>query len=153
MLKKEFRGIAIADYFIKKCLERNITVTNMAILKMIYFAHGLAYAKLHRKLIKDPFYAWEWGPVERHTYDTFKKYGGNSISKTSGKSDCDIEEIEADTQLKQFLDALLPLASINPFTLSQKSHEKGGPWDVTSPYSEINDELIEVFFSASYGRQ
>lgn len=32
---------------------------------MIYFAHGLAYPTLHRKLIKDPFYAWGWGPVEK----------------------------------------------------------------------------------------
>lgn len=65
---KGYSGLAIADYFIKKCLENGTPITNMSVLKMIYFAHGLAYPTLHRKLIKDPFYAWGWGPVEKkHT--------------------------------------------------------------------------------------
>lgn len=149
---KSYRGIAIADYFIKRCIETNVPVTNMAILKMIYFAHGLAYAKLNRKLIRDPFYAWEWGPVERHTYDKFKKYGGNAIIAPSGETDSELRYIEDDSELKKFLDALLPLASINPFILSKKSHEEGGPWAVTTPYMKINDKLIEVFFSARYGK-
>ncbi len=150
---KEYRGVAIADYFVKKCLEANIPVTNMAILKMIYFAHGMAYAKLNRKLIKEPFYAWEWGPVEKHTYDTFKKYGGNPISKISGGTELELRDIEEDVKLKKLLDALLPLASISPFTLSSKTHEEGGPWAVTTPYMIINDKIIEVFFTARYGRK
>lgn len=149
---KEYRGLAIADYFIKKCLESNIQVTNMAILKMIYFAHGLAYAKINRKLIKDPFYAWEWGPVERKTYDTFKKYGSGNITSPSGNTREEVHEIEKDTDVKALLDALVPLASVNPFVLSEKSHEPGGPWDATTPYSVIDDKLIKVFFSAKYGR-
>lgn len=71
---QKYKGLSIADYFVKKCIEQNIPVTNMSILNMIYFAHGFSYAIRHESLIKDPFLAWQWGPVERNTYNCFKKY-------------------------------------------------------------------------------
>lgn len=150
---KGYSGLAIADYFVKKCIDNNIPITNMSILKMIYFAHGLAYPTLNRKLIKDPFYAWGWGPVEKNTYDSFKKYAANPIRSTSGETDKEIKEIEQDKELTTFLDSLLPLAKIDPFKLSEKSHEKGGPWDVTSPYDVIDDKSIQTFFYGRYGRK
>lgn len=44
------------------------------------------------------------------------------------------------------MDSLLSLAKIDPFKLSDKSHEAGGPWDVTSPYDVIDDKNIQTFF-------
>lgn len=142
-----YSGLAIADYFIKKCLDAEIPVTNMAILKMIYFAHGLAYPQLGCKLIKDPFYKWPWGPVEVHTYEEFKKFGSRRITSVSGKTD--IEQIRQQPVLTAFLDSLIPLAKISPFVLSEKSHAKGGPWDVARFFDAIDDKTIETFF---YGR-
>lgn len=148
-----YSGLAIADYFVKKCLDNNIPVTNMSILKMIYFAHGLAYPTLHRKLIKDPFYAWGWGPVEKNTYDCFKRYVANPIRRISGETDKELKSIESDNELTKFLDSLLPLAKVNPFRLSEKSHEPGAPWDVTTPYDIIDDKVIQVYFNARYGKK
>lgn len=150
---KGYSGLAIADYFIKKCLAKGEPITNMSVLKMIYFAHGLAYPTLHQKLIKDPFYAWGWGPVEKKTYDTFKCYIANPITSPSGKTDNELERIENDSKLTSFLDSLLPLAKINPFKLSEKSHEEGAPWAVTQPYDAIDDKIIEVYFNAKYGKK
>jgi len=150
---KIYSGLAIADYFIKKCLENSTPVTNMSILKMIYFAHGLAYPSLNRKLIKDPFYAWTWGPVERNTYDQFKKYGAQPIREVSGKTNRELAHIEQDEDLKSFLDGLLPLAKIDSFVLSQKSHEPGGPWAVTTPFKAIDDTIIQIFFTARYAKR
>ena len=151
--QKEYSGLAIADYFVKRCIDNNTPITNMSVLKMIYFAHGLAYAQFNRKLIKNPFYAWGWGPVERNTYDEFKKYVADPITSVSNRTDSELCEIESDPQLKSFLDGLLPLAKIDPFVLSRKSHEPGGPWAVTSPYNAIDDKLIQVFFTARYGKR
>ena len=145
-----YSGLAIADYFIKKCLDENIPVTNMAILKMIYFAHGLAYPQLGCKLIKDPFYKWPWGPVEVHTYEEFKKFGSHQITDVSGKTN--IEHIEQQLALTTFLDSLIPLAKISPFVLSEKSHVKGGPWDVARLFDVIDDKTIETFFYGRYAK-
>ncbi len=147
-----YSGLAIADYFIRKCLEQNIPITNMSVLKMIYFAHGLFYAYRNEKLIDDSFYAWPWGPVEKNTYDQFKRYVASPITAISGRTTEELDRIDNDHALSQFLDSLLPLARMDPFVLSQKSHEPGGPWAVTTAYQEIDDRIIQVFFSARYGR-
>lgn len=152
-VQKEYSGLAIADYFIKKCLDANISVTNMAILKMIYFAHGLAYPQLNRKLIKDPFLKWPWGPVEVRTYEEFKRYGSKSITSVSGKTDSEIINIEKDSELVAFLDSLVPLAKVSPFVLSEKSHVKGGPWDVACFFNPIDNKTIETFFYGRYARK
>lgn len=147
-----YSGLAVADYFVKRCLERGTPITNMTVLKMIYFAHGLCYALMNEKLIDDPFYAWPWGPVERNTYDAFKKYVARPITEVPGKKNKELEEIENNPDMRLFLDSLLPLANVDAFALSRKSHEPGGPWDVTEKYHKIDDKIIQVFFTARYGR-
>lgn len=118
---KEYRGLAIADYFIEKALDEKIPITNMTVLKMIYFAHGLAYPQLGRKIIKDPFFKWQWGPVEKNTYEAFKSYGENPIRALSGETSAELEEIKHDDDLSKFLNSLMPLTKISPFVLSEKS--------------------------------
>lgn len=142
-----YSGLAIADYFIKKSIELGTPVTNMAVLKMIYFAHALAYPTLKRKLIRDPFYAWQWGPVETNTYQTFCKYGGSNICAPSGKTDKELADIESSLELVEFLNKLMKLAKVNPFTLSDKTHEAGSPWDKTPAYAQIDDQLIQNYFN------
>lgn len=148
-----YSGLAIADYFIERSLEEGIPVTNMSILKMIYFAHGLAYPQLNRKLVRDLFFKWPWGPVEKHTYEEFKSYGSNNITAPSGKCKPEVEDIRKDTTLTAFLDSLLPLAKIPPFVLSEKSHEKGGPWDVATFFQPIDNRTIETFFYGRYSKR
>ncbi len=147
-----YSGLAIADYFINKCIDDGIPVTNMAILKMIYFAHGLAYPQLGYKLIKDPFFKWPWGPVEVHTYEEFKKYGSGAIISASGKTDNEIEKMKQIPELVSFLDSLIPLAKVNPLVLSEKSHITGGPWDVARFFDVIDDKTIETFFYGRYAK-
>ena len=81
-----YKGLTIADYLIEKSLSDGPRISNMSVLKMIFFAQGFGYSDLNLKLIKDDFYAWHWGPVEINTYQTFKKYGSNKIIETSGKT-------------------------------------------------------------------
>ena len=151
-MAKEYSGLAIADYFIEKALNESTPITNMTVLKMIYFAHGLAYPQLSRKLIKDPFYKWPWGPVEKRTYEMFKSYGSTPIHATSGETYSELDDIKRDSDLVLFLNTLMPLTKISPFVLSEKSHEKGGPWDVASFFQVIEDKTIETFFYGRYAK-
>ena len=41
----------------------------------------------------------------------------------------------------------MPLAKVNPFTLSEKTHEAGSPWDKTAGYAQIDDQLIKDYYS------
>lgn len=141
-----YSGLAIADYFVKKALSEKKTITNMHVLKMIYFAQGFGFTELHRRLIKDEFYAWQWGPVEINTYETFRKYGGGAINSISNKTGKELEDIEKNANLVMFLDKIYKLRSINPFILSEKTHTPNGPWAKTRIYDVIDINLIKNYF-------
>lgn len=141
-----YSGLAIADYLIRKANQENKTITNMAVLKMIYFAQGFGFADLNRQLIKDDFYAWKFGPVEIKTYEEFKQYGAGGITSISGKTDLELKDIEKHLEVKQFLDKIYKLVDIHPYTLSDKTHKSGSPWDLTSIFQIINKDVIKDYF-------
>ncbi|OAV70892.1 putative phage-associated protein [Bacteroidales bacterium Barb6] len=81
-----YSGLAVADYLVEKALQDGTPISNMTVLKMIFFAQGFGFPDLNRRLIRDEFYAWQWGPVEEKTYKAFRKYGGNGIMRPSNKA-------------------------------------------------------------------
>lgn len=141
-----YRGLVIADYFIEKAIEDGKTITNMAVLKMIYFAQGFCYSNLGKQLIKDDFYAWKFGPVEIHTYEEFKQYGAGCITRSSGKTKEELRDIKTHLEIVALLNKVYGLINIHPYTLSNITHEAGSPWDLTPIYQVIKKELIRDYF-------
>lgn len=141
-----YSGLSIADYLINKANEDNKPITNMAVLKMIYFAQGFGFSELKRQLIKDDFYAWKFGPVEINTYNEFKQYGAGKISSSSGKTNIELRSIELDLKLIEFLDKIYSLSEIHPYVLSNKTHEAGSPWDLTPIFQVIKKDIIKDYF-------
>lgn len=146
-MAKEYSGLAIADYFIEKALAENKKITNMSVLKMVYFVQGYGFQILNRRLIKDDFYAWQWGPVEREVYFTFQRYGSQSIAATSGRTNSELCEIKRQPEVVEILDKIYQLRGVNPFVLSEQTHVPGGPWSKTQPYQKIDVDLIRKYYS------
>ena len=142
-----YSGLAVADYFIEKAIGESKTITNMSVLKMIYFVQGFGFQILNRRLISDEFYAWQWGPVSKEVYYTFQKYGSSSISSPSNQKTKELEDIKKHSEITEILDKIYKLRGINPFVLSEKTHVPGGPWSRTEPYQKIDVDLIRNFFS------
>lgn len=146
-MAKEYSGLTIADYFIEKALNEGKPITNMSILKMIYFVQGFGFQVLKRRLIKDDFYAWQWGPVAKNVYYTFQKYGAKSIAAVSGTTTSELEELKSHPDIVELLDKIYKLRGVNPFVLSEQTHVPGGPWSKTDPYQKIDTDLICNYFT------
>lgn len=145
-----YSGLAIADYFIEKALADGKKITNMHVLKMIYFAHAYSFGVLKRMLIKDDFYVWRFGPVEVKTYKEFKKYEANAITQISGKSQSELENIKNNSEISAFLNRMYDMMiDANTYRLSELSHIVGGPWYITPMYQIIDPSKIASF----YGKQ
>lgn len=142
-----YSGLAIADYFIEKANSEKKNITNMHVLKMIYFAQAYSFSVLKRNLINDDFYAWKWGPVELKTYECFKKHGSEHISHPSGVTDRELSDIKKYESITSFLDTLYNgLIDLNPFALSELTHVPKGPWFIT-PFNEvINKNTISSYY-------
>ncbi|WP_145442227.1 Panacea domain-containing protein [Staphylococcus hominis] len=68
----------VAKYIIENC--NNVTPKKLQ--KLAYYVQGWSNALLNRSLIDDTnFEAWVHGPVSPELYQTYKKYGWNTINE------------------------------------------------------------------------
>lgn len=125
----------VANFLLDYAETRGVRLTNMALLKHIYFAHGWHLASFGEPLVSNRIEAWQHGPVIRAVYDCFKQFGAEPINSRATVIDWATGEIlearaefcaEIATLLRSTLDYY---ASYGAFDLSEITHARGGPWD------------------------
>lgn len=127
---------AVANYFLDRAKESKLKITAMALLKVLYFAHGWHLVKFDQPLVAQPFEAWRHGPVVRVVYDQIKRLGSSPIDHRLTAFNISVGGFaEANPQLddstQEFLNNIFDYYSkFHPFVLSDLTHEKGSPWDV-----------------------
>jgi uncharacterized phage-associated protein len=157
---------AIANRFLDLADDERRRLTPMALLKILYFAHAWHLAKYRSPLVGQPFEAWKHGPVNRAVYEQIKIYGSKQITSRLQKIDVSSGNfIEArctvSSEMETFLYNIYSYYSgFHPFKLSDLTHEKGTPWDITWNAAErgavpgmlIPNELILEWFEKTGGR-
>jgi uncharacterized phage-associated protein len=132
----------------------------MALLKIIYLAHGWHLAKYGRPLIANDFEAWKGGPVVRVVYDCLRGYGGKPIkgrAKKFGISSRSYKVVwyELRPDERRLLEVVYgAYGHLNAFHLSDLTHEPGSPWDTVWNINrqnvnlgmKISNELIRESF-------
>jgi uncharacterized phage-associated protein len=151
----------IANFTLDFAEDRKIPLTNLALQKLLYFAHGWFYALFDQPLIKNKFEAWKFGPVQRVIYDQFKSCGDRPIrdvratyiEPTTGEPIYKNPKIEA--HHAEFIRGVLEnYAQFTAGQLVEKSHVEDGPWEYVwqqaqesiYPGMKIPDALIVDHF-------
>ena len=151
----------VANLTLEFAEQRGITLTNLALQKLLYFTHGWFYAVFDQPLIKNKFEAWQYGPVQRVIYDQFKGCGGRPIrdlratyiEPTTGESEYREPAIE-ENHASFIRSVLEKYARFTAGQLVQESHVEDGPWEYVwqqaeeaiYPGMKIPDELISDHF-------
>lgn len=147
----------IANFILDDAAERGVKLTNLALQKLLYFAHGWFYAMYEQPLIKNKFEAWQYGPVQRIIYDQFKSYKDEPIrdiratyiDPESGESKYKKPEIKPEhADLIHIV--LEKYARYTAGQLVSLTHVEDGPWEyvwqqaeeVVFPGMKIPDALI-----------
>lgn len=144
---------AIAKQLIKSAEAKGISVTNLKIQKLLYFAHGLSLVINGRPLLSENFQAWKYGPVVPSLYHELKIFGQSSLKLNSGfiKFWPDIPDPEersgAENVVNLVLDQLGPLTGAQ---LVDISHNAQGPWHAVYHSGQkdikIEDAAIKSYF-------
>ena len=155
-----FSARAIANYFIKRSLERGDEVTHMKVQKLVYISHGWCLALLNRPLIHESVQAWEYGPVYPCLYHALKEFGKDPINEeiqdmtlengrltfAPASIDSESNHEEEKKDISSLLDKVWEV--YNRFTaiqLSAMTHEKGTPWhDMVSKFPEIKQRPTPI---------
>ena len=125
----------VSNYILKLAIDSGRTLTQMSLLKMIFYAHGWYLASLGIPLFKQPVEAWEHGPVVKVVRDAFKSFGKKPIFGFAERIDLETGELKSlGFQLSPadeifVSDIYLLYVEKSAFQLSDMTHEKNSPWD------------------------
>jgi uncharacterized phage-associated protein len=152
----------ICNYLLANFDPVEFDLTNLRINKLLFFIHAESLRLRPHGLIRNHFEAWQFGPVIRPVFDTFKIYKDSPIEApalyldyASGKKlpvpFDDIASADRDIIVREF-------RNYSRFTTGQLvalSHERGGPWDTiyqthladATQSPRIPNELIKKHFA------
>ncbi|WP_374942099.1 Panacea domain-containing protein [Sphingomonas sp.] len=151
----------VANFILEAAERRGISVTNLALQKLLYFAHGWFFATLDRPLLKNKFEAWQYGPVQRVLYDQFKQHKNRPLNGVRARhldpltGEYIVREPNIDrTDSDLILSVLDWYGKYTASQLVDESHVEDGPWeyvwqqaeDSIYPGMRIPDELILMHF-------
>jgi uncharacterized phage-associated protein len=139
-----------------------VPVTQMMLLKIIYFSHGWYLARTGQPFVRQQFEAWKYGPVVKVVRDSFKDFGARPITTRAKRLNIfsnELEHIDEEVQGSdlEHIDAMFRTYSkYNAWALSDMTHEHGSPWDEVWNSSEpigrlgmrIRNEEIRSHFVA-----
>ena len=126
---------SVANLILDEADARRVTLTNLALQKILYFVHGKFLVEEREPLIAGSFEAWQFGPVNLPVYESFKPFGARPIDCRAPKRDLRTGEVTVappptNGQLRQrIIDLAAPFLRMSPGRLVELSHAKNSPWD------------------------
>lgn len=140
---------AVANQFIAQGVNRGEPVTIMRLVKLMYFAQGIAFVELGNELFPDEIEAWQYGPVVRSVYAEAKRFGNVELNASLGKRLERKRLLPAEIDLINSVDRAF--AKVTAYGLVKATHEPGTPWATTYKpgfSNVIPKQLISDWFSA-----
>lgn len=146
-----FNPIQVANIYIKIAnSEKEGTITNLKLNKLLYYAQGWSLARLGRPLFAEDILAWQWGPIVPSVYRTFSVCGKDPIASASELAN--ETEITGD-DLQLLLDVYRYYGRYSASTLVEMTHQEGTPWQkaYNGSHSTIipKEEIREYFVNES----
>lgn len=124
---------AVCNLILDEADRNGRQVTNLALQKLLYFAHGLYLVDTTKPLVTGFFEAWRYGPVHPTAYHAFKCEGADPIRIRADIRDPfgGVRLVPACTD--QTVTALIrrivsTYGAMTAGRLVEVSHAKNGPW-------------------------
>lgn len=152
---------ALANFVLSLADRNGVSVTNMALNKLVYFVHCDYLIERGQPLVKAKIEAWQHGPVFREIYHEFKKWEDQPILSRASKVDPDsgeLVEAAADFEVddKRYIAELVDrYLNFSAAQLRAISHAEDGPWHKVwghdgraNPGMRISNEIIREHYSS-----
>jgi uncharacterized phage-associated protein len=126
---------AVANLLLEFADERSLGLTQVALLKLLYFAQGWYLAARRKPLILQEFEAWKHGPVVKVVRDAFKSYESAPITGRATRLDIytnthTVVEPNVSSSDAEFIRSIFNAYHVyDAWELSDMTHEPGSPWD------------------------
>lgn len=129
-----YDGREIANLLLEKADACGVILTQISLLKILYFCQGWYLLYKDKPLISNQFEAWENGPVIKVVRDSFKSFGSRQITGRATKLDlltgeiCELKPALSPAD-EQFVSQIFQTYHVyGPWELRDMTHEPGSPW-------------------------
>jgi uncharacterized phage-associated protein len=151
---------AIANLMLDEAARVGLPLKNLALQKLLYFAHGHFLVERKQPLVSGYFEAWTYGPVHPTAYKAFKAAGANDITFRAERVDpatgeCSNIPVPDDMDVQRHVERIMQTwGRLSTGRLVDISHAKGAPWDFIQDKGRtslafglrISDEVIRERF-------
>jgi uncharacterized phage-associated protein len=124
----------VANYLLEVAARRGIPVTNLALQKLLFFAHAISLAERKEGVVSGYFEAWKFGPVHPTVYQAFKAAGSRAIDFRAESLDpvsrarSPLQPL-TDSATRDICDRVMILfGPMSAGRLVDVAHAEGGPW-------------------------
>lgn len=124
----------VANLLLDLADKRRLPVSNLALQKLLYFAHARFLVETRAPMVSGYFEAWQYGPVHPTVYQAFKSASERPISFRAEREDIFTGQtsIVACPQSKEIIRHAEQIIEIfgrmNAGRLIELSHATNGPW-------------------------
>lgn len=132
---KAYDARAVANLILDLAEHDGRPLTQVELLKILYFAHGWYLATKNRPLVSQPIEAWKYGPVVNVVREAFKDFRDRPITARAEKlvlETGEYQRVEPDL-LEDDVDFVASVfrhyKQFGAWELSDFTHEKDSPWD------------------------
>lgn len=114
--------------------EGPLPISNLALQKLLYFAHGHFLIRTGKPLVRGAFEAWTYGPVHPGVYQAFKSETDRPIKIRAVGRDAMTGEVHDltlpdDVDVRRHLrEVIRAYGHLSPGQLIDISHAPKGPW-------------------------
>lgn len=130
-----FDARAVANLMLDVADDVGRQLSNLALQKLMYFAHGLFLVSQKKPLVSGYFEAWQYGPVHPTVYSAFKdasnrpiNFRATELNIVTGES-FQVPVPNSDEVRLCIQSVLKSYGTLTPGRLVEISHAKDAPWD------------------------
>lgn len=121
-------------------------LTQMKVMKLLYYVQGTSLAVLNRRLFSQDIVAWKYGPAVVEVHDKYKGKKG-IVGNITEKDLEDYNLLTKDKNTGPILEAVYEaFGNTSAYDLMKQTH-KESPWKETEQSSVITDKSLKKFFS------
>ena len=141
-----YKALDIAKYIIWYSKQKNYSISNLKLQKILYFIQADYIANTSRLCFRDSIEAWDFGPVVSSIYGLYKIYGSAEIPYDGSNSI--IKDIKLPDQ-KRIREIVDKCSKYSASTLVAITH-KQAPWKLAYrryENNEITPASIKEYFA------
>ena len=145
----KFKAVQLANwfrvnnYFARKFDYNVDPITQMQVVKLLYFAYGRFLAKNNKRLFSSPILHLQYGPVVEEVHQRFRGMVVLDPDKPDKQAFEDYNLVSSDVEISNLLQKIdEDYSDYTASGLSRITHRAGSPWSMTEKGKPIEDQLI-----------